>query len=93
MKTNVQPVNLKREATCLNCKINVEADRLYEVTLRMIVRDHEMRAFKQIRFVEPREIYDPIDLIERQRELIKGTEIKIPEYLDKYMNKEDHKNI
>jgi len=26
--------------------IKVEPDRLYEVTMRMIVRDHEVRAFK-----------------------------------------------
>ncbi len=31
--------------------------------MRMIVRDHEMRAFKSIKYVEPREIYDPNDLI------------------------------
>ncbi len=43
--------------------------------MRMIVRDHEMRAFKSINYIEPREIYDPNDLIERQKELIKGTEI------------------
>ena len=65
VKTNVQPINFKRETTCLNCKINVEADRLYEVTMRMIVRDHELRDFKQTKFLEPREIYDPNDLIER----------------------------
>jgi hypothetical protein len=82
-------VNLKRETTCLNCKINVEADRLYEVTLRMIVRDHEMRAFKSINFIEPREINDPNDLIARQKELIKGTEIQVPEYLGKFLNQSD----
>ena len=59
----------------------MEADRLYEVTMRMIVRDHEVRAFKQIKNVEPREVYDPNDLIERQKELSKGTEILIPEKL------------
>lgn len=59
--------------------IKVEPDRLYELTMRMIVRDHEVRAFKSIKFVEPREIYDPYDLIERQKELLKGTEIQIPE--------------
>jgi hypothetical protein len=50
---------------CLSCHIKVEADRLYEVTMRMIVRDHEVRAFKSIKFIEPREIYDPYDLIKR----------------------------
>lgn len=64
VKTNVQPVNFKRDTTCLNCKIQCEADRLYEVTMRMIVRDHEMRAFKSVKYVEPREIYDPNDLIQ-----------------------------
>ena len=93
VKTNVQPINLKRETTCLNCKINVEADRLYEVTFRMIVRDHELRAFKQTKFLEPREIYDPHDLIERQKELIKGTEIQVPEYLGKYMTQQDHEEL
>jgi hypothetical protein len=59
--------------------IKVEPDRLYEITMRMIVRDHEVRAFKSIKFIEPREIYDPNDLIERQKELLKGTEIQVPE--------------
>lgn len=59
--------------------IKVEPDRLYELTMRMIVRDHEVRAFKSIRFIEPREIYDPNDLIERQKELLRGTEILVPE--------------
>ena len=47
--------------------------------MRMIVRDHEMRAFKSIKYVEPREIYDPNDLIEHQKGLVKGTEVQIPE--------------
>lgn len=75
VKSNVQPLNIKREVTCLSCKIKVESDRLYEVTMRMIVRDHEVRAFKSIKFIEPREIHDPYDLIARQKELLKGTEI------------------
>ena len=32
--------------------------------MRMIVRDHELRAFKSIKFVDPEEIYDPNDLVE-----------------------------
>jgi hypothetical protein len=56
VKSNVEPINLERSTTCLSCMIKVEADRLYELTMRMIVRDHEVRAFKSIRFLEPREI-------------------------------------
>ena len=62
----MEPVNFERSSTCLSCRIKVEAARLYEVTLRMIVKDHEVRAFKHLRFVQPAEVYDPYDLLERQ---------------------------
>ena len=32
---------------------------------------------------------DPNDLIARQKELIKGTEIQVPEYLGKFLNQSD----
>lgn len=59
---------------------------MFEVTMRMIVRDHEMRAFKSIKYVEPREIYDPQDLIEHQKELVKGIEVQIPEKYTQYLS-------
>jgi len=46
VKSNVEPINIRKEITCISCHFKVEADRLYEVTMRMIVRDHEVRAFK-----------------------------------------------
>jgi hypothetical protein len=78
VKSNVEPINIKKDVTCISCHFLVEPDRLYEVTLRMIVRDHEVRAFKQLRFIEPKEVYDPYDLIKRQKELMQGIEVSLP---------------
>lgn len=57
--------------------VKVEVDRLYEVTMRMIVRDHEMKAFKTFKYVDPKEMFDPSDLLDRQLNLTKGTEVRV----------------
>eukprot|EP00347_Sterkiella_histriomuscorum_P002771 403366863 len=70
------PTNLHRESKCLSCNFMMEPDRMYEITIKMIINDHELRAFKDSKYLVKREIQNPKDLVERQNSLIKGTEIK-----------------
>ena len=43
----------------------MESDRMYEVTMKMIIQDHEMRAFKDLKYLVNREVNNPRDLIDR----------------------------
>ncbi|CDW88079.1 UNKNOWN [Stylonychia lemnae] len=70
------PTNLHRESKCLSCNFLMEPDRMYEITMKMVIQDHDLRAFKDSKYLVQREIQNPKDLVERQNSLLKGIEIK-----------------
>ena len=51
---------------------------MYEVTMQMIIRDNEMSAFKDLKYMVKREVKNPKDLVERQKSIIKGIDIQQP---------------
>lgn len=38
---------------------------MYEITMKMIIQDHELRAFKDAKYLVQREVQNPKDLVER----------------------------
>lgn len=38
---------------------------MYEITLKMIIDDHELRAFKDLKYLVQKETQDPKDLVQR----------------------------
>ena len=49
---------------------------MYEVTMKMLIEDHELRAFKDLKYMTVKETQNPRDLVDRQNSLLKGIEIK-----------------
>ena len=39
---------------------------MHEVTMSLLIKDHEMRAFKDFRFMVKKEVRNPKDLLDRQ---------------------------
>ena len=64
---------------------------MYEVTMKMLIHDHELRAFKDSKYLVNREIKNPVDLVERQKSLLKGVEIKLPPNQYEENNQNDFK--
>lgn len=43
----------------------MEPDRMYELTMKMIIKDNEMCAFKDLKYMVKREVKNPKDLVDR----------------------------
>ena len=44
----------------------MEADRMHEISMSLIIKDHELRAFKDLRYMVKKEVRNPKDLLDRQ---------------------------
>jgi hypothetical protein len=43
----------------------MEPERMYELTMSLIITDHELRAFKDYKYMVKREAKNPKDLVDR----------------------------
>lgn len=59
------PLECERKNTCPSCNFVMEADRLHEVSVKMIIDDHELRSIKDRKYLAKPEIFNPKDLVSR----------------------------
>lgn len=85
------PLECERKHSCPSCNFAMEGDRLHEVSLKMIIDDHELRSIKDRKYLAKPEIFNPKDLVLRQEKLQDPTQDEEEVGMDDFIYQENDK--